>query len=153
MVEKKKTDVDRQILSCKIRRSSILANSIRQIIFITTSISRLFTSIFINTDIFLFLMWIGRPLRGCLLKIRATHYLWNMIIPGLIFSCDTKIALQFRWTGTRTVPFFAAPPAIPASIRPLTVRGHMAGSQRSGSTGPPSFSCGPHWLKRDPIDD
>ena len=64
--------------------------------------------------------------RGYLLKSRATHCLPNMIIPGLNFSCGTKTALRFPWTGASSVLFFTTPPASPASIRCPAVCRHMA---------------------------
>ena len=82
------------------------------------------------------------PFRSYLSKSRATLCSRNIIISGLIFSCGAKVAQRFPWTRPRSVSFFAAPPATPASIRPSIVRRKYGRSRGSGSTGPTLFSWG-----------
>ena len=48
-----------------------------------------------------------------------------MVVPGRIFFSGAKVALQFPFAGPGSVPFFAAPPATSATIRPPAVRHHV----------------------------
>ena len=84
MVEKMKTDVDRQLLVWKMQKSTILEKSIGNIFFIIKIKSRLSSSVFIITSI------------HQIFEIKFMHYVRKHLKIGSAFSHELATFLKYH---------------------------------------------------------
>ena len=66
------------------------------------------------------------PLGGRLTKSRTAHCPRDMIDPGFLLSCGTKVAPRIPCAGCRGVSLLTASPAAPAAVWSLAVRDYVA---------------------------